>query len=106
MAELGRVRNRVRMGRIARIEKDRVVFHSNQVDPSFSKTTFFEAFLLFQEIPTSTQTLHINCSAAGIKMEEGKKIFNGSTINIHWFMLPPPGYNTSVMVALELLHPE
>ena len=70
------------------------------------KNHSFEAFLLFKEIPTTAQTLHIDCSAAGIKMEEGKKIFDGSTINIHWFMLPPPGYNTSVMVALELLHPE
>ena len=31
MAELGRVRHRVRMGRIARIEKDKVIFQSNQV---------------------------------------------------------------------------
>ena len=44
-------------------------------------------FLLSQEILTSAQTLHIDCSAAGIKMEEGKKIFEGSTINIHWFLL-------------------
>ena len=32
MGELGRVSNRVRMGRIARIEKDKVIFQSNQVD--------------------------------------------------------------------------
>ena len=57
-------------------------------------------------MPTSAQTLHIDCSAAGIRMEEGKKIFDGSEINVHWFMLPPPGYNTSVLAALELLFPE
>jgi len=88
MGELVRVRKLVRMGRISRIEKDKVIFQSNQ------------------EIPTNNQTLHIDCSAAGIKMEEGKKIFDGSTINIHWFLLPPPGYNTAVIAALELLHPE
>ena len=43
-----------------------------------------------QEIPTTAQTLHIDCSAAGIKMEEGKKIFEGSTINVHWFLLKIP----------------
>ena len=32
LADLGRVSNRVRMGRIARIEKDKVIFQSNQVD--------------------------------------------------------------------------
>ena len=44
---------------------------------------------------SSTKTLHIDCSVAGIAMEEGKKIFQGSTINIHWFMLPPPGYTSA-----------
>ena len=39
MEELGRVRNRVRMGRIARIEKDKVIFQSNQVDLCHSTTT-------------------------------------------------------------------
>ena len=42
MGELGRVRKRVRMGRISRIEKDKVIFQSNQVDPFvFSKHSFF-----------------------------------------------------------------
>jgi len=88
MAELEKVEQKVRMGRVARIEKDKVVFHSEQ------------------EIPTNTQTLHIDCSAAGIAVEKGKKIFDKSTINIHWFMFPPPGYNAAVIAALELLHPE
>ena len=106
MAELGRVRHRVRMGRIARIEKDKVIFQSNQVRTSVLFNNHPLSFFPFQEIPTTPQTLHIDCSAAGIKMEEGKKIFEGSTINVHWFLFPPPGYNTAVIAALELLHPE
>jgi len=88
MEELEKARTRVRKGRIARIERKRVIFTSNQ------------------EIPTNAQTLHIDCSAAGIKLEAGVKIFDGSTINVHWFMFPPPGYNTSVLAALDLFHPE
>ena len=105
MAELEKVKQKVRMGRVARIEKDKVVFHSEQVDNILSSSQN-SIQLHFQEIPTNTQTLHIDCSAAGIAVEKGKKIFDKSTINIHWFMFPPPGYNAAVIAALELLHPE
>ena len=58
-------------------------------------------------MPTSAETLHIDCSAAGIRRDqEGKKIFDGSEINVHWFLHPPPGYNSSALAALELLYPE
>ena len=109
MAELEKVKQKVRMGRVARIEKDKVVFHSEQVDNILFSSLLSQNSIIqlhFQEIPTNTQTLHIDCSAAGIAVKEGKKIFDKSTINIHWFMFPPPGYNAAVIAALELLHPE
>ena len=108
MAELEKVKQKVRMGRVARIEEDKVVFHSEQVDNILSSSLLSQNSkrLHFQEIPTNTQTLHIDCSAAGIAVEKGKKIFDKLTINIHWFMFPPPGYNAAVIAALELLHPE
>ena len=38
MAELEKVKQKVRMGRVARIEKDKVVFHSEQVDNILSSS--------------------------------------------------------------------
>ena len=96
--------------RVARIEKERVIFTSNQVhimvmvmvvlwlyhggfmrsariekervDRSSSHLRINQQELpptnsSFQEIPTNAQTLHIDCSAAGIKLEAGRKIFDG-----------------------------
>ena len=59
-----------------------------------------------QEIRTSRRTLHIDCSAPGTYRGDLEKIFDGRKINIGWFLLPPPGFNSAVIAALELLHPE
>ena len=116
MEELEKARTRVRKGRIARIERERVIFTSNQVDimvmvmamvnwswswwclggimrvariekERVDRSSSHQIGLilknsprpipLFQEIPTNAQTLHIDCSAAGIKLEAGVKIFDG-----------------------------
>jgi len=50
--------------------------------------------------------LHIDCSAPGTYRGDLAKIFDGRKINIGWFLLPPPGFNSAVIAALELLHPE
>jgi hypothetical protein len=78
----------IRQGRISRIEVDRVLFHSGQ------------------EVPTSSHTLHVDCSAAGTTLPDPRKIFDGDTIFLNWILFPPPGFNVAVIAALELRHPE
>ena len=45
MAELEKVKQKVRMGRVARIEKDKVVFHSEQVDNILSSSLIIISLL-------------------------------------------------------------
>jgi hypothetical protein len=59
----------------------------------------------FQEISTSSKTLHVDCSASGALFPHTKKIFDGKRINLCWMMLPSPGLNSSAIAAVELLHP-
>ena len=91
LVKLNQIQDIVRRGRIARIEKDRLVFQSGE------------------ELPTGPGTLHVDCSTNSTlwyTQETVKKIWDGNTINMHIVMLPPHGTSTSVIAALELRFPD
>ena len=76
----------VRHGRIDRIEKDSIHFR------------------LGQAIPTNTDTLHIDCSAAGTYYPDvnDAKIFNGNHITLIPVQAAEPCISAAIIAALEL----
>ena len=73
MGELGRVRKRVRMGRISRIEKDRVIFQSNQVDPFvLSKHSIFS-----RKSPRTLKPFTSTVLQQGSRWRRGRRFLTG-----------------------------
>ena len=73
MEELGRVRKQVRMGRISRIEKDKVIFQSNQVDPFvFSKHSFFS-----RKSPRTLKPFTSTALQQGSRWRRGRRSLTG-----------------------------
>ena len=59
-----------------------------------------------KEIPTSEETLHVDCSAAGTGFPQVKKIFSGSTINLQMVQVPQPTFSGSIIAAIEIALPD
>jgi len=63
LTQLRRIRNVVRMGRVQRIEPHRIVLQQG-------------------EIPTSTRTLHVDCSASALARPPPRPVFDGEKITL------------------------
>merc|ERR1712126_13492 len=87
MEQFARVKNKIRMGRVKKIEADRIIFHSGK------------------EIPTSPDTLHIDCTAPGAGAPPLKKIFEDNTINLLSVQFPGRCLNSCIIATLEMRYP-
>ena len=84
MAKYRLVKNVIRKGRIDSIEKDTIVFKNGET------------------IPTDSNTLHVDCSAAGTNFIKVKdKIFDGNEINLMMVQMPQPCTSAAMIAALE-----
>ena len=87
--KMRRIKNIVRKGRVARIEKDRVIFQSGE------------------EMELPANTLAVDCARNGsVFARHGMKVFDGDKINIQFIQLPPPGMSTTIIAALEIKYPD
>jgi hypothetical protein len=82
LAQLRRIREVVRMGRVSRIEADRIVLRDGA-------------------IPTSPEWLHVDCTAAGIPARGAKPIFEGERITLQWIRQSQPTFSWSLIGHVE-----
>ena len=79
---LRRVRNVVRMGRVSRLERDRIVLRDG-------------------EIPTSPGIVHVDCSASAVPNLETKPIFAGDTITPQTVRPYQPVFSAAFVAHVE-----
>ena len=82
LEQLRRIRDVVRLGRVVRIEADRIVLEQGVV-------------------PTSGASLHIDCSAVGIPPRPTKPVFAGDRITLQWVRLAQPTFSWSAIGHVE-----
>ncbi|MEM6661300.1 MAG: NAD(P)/FAD-dependent oxidoreductase [Pseudomonadota bacterium] len=82
LAELRRIKNVVRMGRVTAIESDRIVLEQG-------------------EMPTTPGTVHVNCSASAIENEEIKPIFEGDLITPQMVRSYQPIFSAAFIAHVE-----
>ena len=87
MERLALIKNIIRYGRTEQIEKSRIIFKCGE------------------KIPTSSETLHIDCSASGTGFPPVKPIFAGSIINLQMVQSPQTTYSGSILASLEIAFP-
>jgi hypothetical protein len=82
LAELRRIRNVVRMGRISAIETDRIVLAEG-------------------EIATGPGVVHVDCSASAVSNLDMKPIFEGNTITPQTVRSHQPVFSAAVIAHIE-----
>lgn len=82
LAELRRIRNVVRLGRVTRLEKDRIVLEQGN-------------------LPTSTARLHVDCSASALANLTMKPIFAGGTITPQTVRSYQPVFSAAFIAHIE-----
>ena len=82
LAELRRIRNIVRMGRVSRIGKDKIILAEG-------------------EMPTTPNTLHVDCSASAISNLETKPVFQGDLITPQTVRSYQPVFSASLIAHVE-----
>jgi len=82
MDQLRRIRNVIRLGRVIRVDTDQIVLERGA-------------------IPTSRDSLHIDCSAAGVPARPTKPIFEGDRITLQWVRLSQPTFSWSLIGHVE-----
>jgi len=82
LAQLRRIRDVVRMGRVTRIEAERIVLRDGA-------------------IPTSPEWLHVDCTAIGIPARGSRPIFEGERITLQWVRLSQPTFSWSLIGHVE-----
>lgn len=80
--QLRRIRNVVRHGRIQRITSDAI---------SFAETT----------IPTTANTVHIDCSARAVPVTETYPVFNGDTVTVQTVRSYQPVFSAAFIAHIE-----
>jgi hypothetical protein len=80
--QLRRIDNIVRLGRVERIDSDRIVLASG-------------------EIPTDPSVLHVDCSAEGIPRLPARPIFDGDTITLQWVRTCQPTFSAAMIGFVE-----
>ena len=84
MAKIQTIKNIVRYGRISRIERCEIAFERGD------------------SLPTSIETLHVDCSTAGTKFSPLKeKVFSGYKINLMMTLVTQQCTSAAVIAALE-----
>ena len=86
LRKMQRVDNVIRLGRIERIESDKILFQNGE------------------SITTDADTLHVDCTAAGTKFPPLKeKIYDGNQINLQMVLPAQPCTSAAKIAALELM---
>ncbi|MFK7937271.1 MAG: NAD(P)/FAD-dependent oxidoreductase, partial [Saprospiraceae bacterium] len=82
LTELRKIKNVVRLGRVKSIETDKITLDRG-------------------EIPTTTNTVHVDCSASAISNLETKPIFNGDVITPQTVRSYQPVFSASFIAHIE-----
>ncbi|MEM9179046.1 MAG: NAD(P)-binding protein [Pseudomonadota bacterium] len=83
LAELQRVKNVIRMGRIQRIETDQITFEQGTM-------------------PNDANTLFVDCSAAAVANMEETDVFQGDTIRLQTVRTVQPVFSAAFIAHIEL----
>ncbi len=83
LAELQRVKNVIRMGRIQRIETDQITFEQGTM-------------------PNDENTLFVDCSAAAVANMEETDVFQGDTIRLQTVRTVQPVFSAAFIAHIEL----
>lgn len=83
LAELRRVRNIIRMGRIQRIEPDQIIFDDGVMD-------------------NDPDTLFVDCSACAVGNAEEATVFEGDTIRLQTVRTVQPVFSAAFIAHIEL----
>jgi len=87
LAQLRRITQVVRMGRVQRIERDRIVLEQG-------------------EIPTTPGTVHVDCSATAIDPGVGAEpVFQGSRIVLQMVRACQPVFSAALIAHVEAVYP-
>ena len=87
LTELRKVKNIVRMGRVTNIESNQIVLEQGS-------------------IPTSTEHLHIDCSASALTNLTIKPVFEGDIITPQTVRSYQPVFSAAFIAHIELAYPE
>jgi hypothetical protein len=82
LAQLRRIRNVVRLGRVTAIDSTEIVLNRGS-------------------IPTGPTCLHIDCSAAGIPAHASKPVFDGDRITLQWVRTCQPTFSAALIGFVE-----
>ena len=82
LAELRRIRQVIRMGRVNRIESNRIVLERG-------------------EIPTTPETLHIDCSASALAKLPPRPVFEGARITLQCVRTCQPAFSAAFIGHVE-----
>lgn len=82
VAQLRRVTNIVRKGRVSRIDTDQIMFAEGP-------------------IPTTANTLHIDCSARAVPVSESYPVFDGDTITVQTVRSYQPVFSAAFIAHIE-----
>ena len=83
LAELQRVKNVIRMGRIQRIQPDQIIFEQGT-------------------LPNDPDTLFVDCSAAAVANMEETEVFQGDTIRLQTVRTVQPVFSAAFIAHIEL----
>ena len=84
LAELRRVKNVIRNGRISRIEPDRIIFENGDT------------------LASDPQTLFVDCSACAVGNSEETTVFQGDTIRLQTVRTVQPVFSAAFIAHIEL----
>lgn len=83
LAQLRRIKNVIRMGRIQRIDPDQIVLDQGT-------------------LPTDPETLYVDCSARAVGNSEEATIFHGDTIRLQTVRTVQPVFSAAFIAHIEL----
>ncbi len=82
LAQLRRIKNVVRLGRVKAIEADRIVMAQGQ-------------------IPTDANTVHIDCSASAVEFKPAQPVFQGPQIVLQMVRACQPVFSAALIARVE-----
>jgi hypothetical protein len=83
LAQLRRISNIVRLGRVTRIEVEAVMLERGQ-------------------IPTGPHVLHIDCTANGLERRPARPVFEGNRITLQPLVLCMPAFSAAMTASIEV----
>jgi hypothetical protein len=82
LTQLRQIHDVVRLGRVVRIDADRIVLEQGS-------------------LPTSPETVHIDCTAAGLRTAPARPIFEADRITIQQVRFCSPTFNSALVAYVE-----